>query len=106
MTSQRFRARLLVGAAILGSGAALTAPASASAAEAPTRPALTAPAPVGDAHIRPEKAGSVVSFRQVADLTAQQVILELQGKINSSRVRYGVTAYQVVYRTTNSAGEP
>ncbi|MFJ7194105.1 MULTISPECIES: hypothetical protein [unclassified Streptomyces] len=40
------------------------------------------------------------------DLTAQQVVLELRGKTDSSRVRYGVTVYQVVYRPTNSAGEP
>ncbi|MCX4734305.1 S9 family peptidase [Streptomyces sp. NBC_01363] len=106
MTSQRYHARLLVGAAILGSGAALTLPASSSTAATPTRPATTVPAPVHDTHTRPAQAGTVVSFRQVAELTAQQVTLELRGKIDSSQVRYGVTAYQVVYRTTNSAGEP
>ncbi|MEE1769370.1 hypothetical protein PUR34_14730 [Streptomyces sp. JV185] len=34
------------------------------------------------------------------------MILEIQGKTDSFRIRYGVTVYQVVNRTTNGAGEP
>ncbi|MEV5199358.1 lipase family protein [Streptomyces sp. NPDC053720] len=112
MTSQRSHtpARLLVAMAILGSSVALTASAPASAAssaghaqarQAPTRQASTA-----DIRMRPAQAGSIISSRRVADLTAQQVAAELQGKVDSSQVRHGVTAYQVAYRTTNSAGEP
>ncbi|WP_326763775.1 hypothetical protein OG978_03720 [Streptomyces sp. NBC_01591] len=106
MTSQRFHIRLLVGAAVLGSGAVLTAPVSASAVDSQTRPAPTSQASIADTPARQAQGGAVVSSRQVADLTAQQIASELQGKIDSSQVRYGVTAYQVVYRTTNSAGDP
>ncbi|CAM5230566.1 hypothetical protein GCM10010329_80220 [Streptomyces spiroverticillatus] len=50
--------------------------------------------------------GAVVSVTQAADFTAEEVAAELHEKIDASRVRYGVTAYRVVYRTTNSAGAP
>ncbi|MFE6494861.1 alpha/beta hydrolase family protein [Streptomyces sp. NPDC057748] len=112
MTSQRSRTspRLLVAAAaaLLGSGAALTAPASAAASVVDTQPraAAASPTSIADPSSRPAESGAVVSFRRVADLTAQQVTAELQGKIGSSQVRHGVTAYQILYRTTNSAGEP
>ncbi|MGA5407613.1 alpha/beta hydrolase family protein [Streptomyces lavendulocolor] len=50
--------------------------------------------------------GAVVSIERAADLTAREVAGELQGKIDPSQVRYGVTAYRVTYRTTDSAGAP
>lgn len=112
MTSQRNHtpARLLIATAILGTSVALTVPAPASAATstvyAQTRPTPARQAPMADTRMRPAQAGSVISSRRVADLTAQQVAAELQGKVESDQVRHGVTAYQVVYRTTNSAGEP
>ncbi|MFF3172603.1 lipase family protein [Streptomyces sp. NPDC057900] len=89
MTSPRIKARMLAAAALLGSTAALLAPAAAA-----------------DAHGRRAQGGDVVSAEQVADLTAAEVSGLLQGQIDSSEVRYGVTAYRVVYRTTNSSGAP
>ncbi|MCX4399085.1 MULTISPECIES: lipase family protein [unclassified Streptomyces] len=112
MTSQRNHtpARLLIATAILGTSVALTVPAPASAATstvyAQTRPTPARQAPIADTRMRPAQAGSIISSRRVADLTAQQVAAELQGEVESDLVRHGVTAYQVVYRTTNSAGEP
>lgn len=90
MTSPRIKTRMLAAAALLGSAAALVAPASAA-----------------DAHGRRSQGGDVVSAEQVADLTAAEVSgLLQQGRIDSSQVHYGVTAYRVVYRTTNSSGAP
>lgn len=89
MTSPRITLRILAGAAVLGSAAALIAPASAA-----------------DTHSRRAQDGDVVSVEQVADLTAAEVSGQLQGQIDSSQVHYGVTAYRVVYRTTNSSGAP
>lgn len=89
MTSTRNTLRILTGAALLGSVATLIAPASAA-----------------DSHSRGTRDGDVVSVKQVDELTAAEVSGRLRGKIDSSRVRYGVTAYQVVYRTTNSSGAP
>ncbi|MFF7725782.1 lipase family protein [Streptomyces sp. NPDC008001] len=90
MTSRRTKTRILAGAAVLGSVSALAAPASAA---------------VGSPSERAQ-GGAVVSVEQVADLTAEEVSGELRGKIDSSQVRYGVTAYRVTYRTTDSAGSP
>ncbi|MCT9094309.1 hypothetical protein N4G70_36560 [Streptomyces sp. ASQP_92] len=78
----------MVGAATLGSVSALMAPLPA-AAESPGAQA---------------QGGAVVSVERAADLTAEEVAGQLQGKINPSQVRYGVTAYRVTYRTTDSAG--
>ncbi|MGN5635117.1 hypothetical protein [Streptomyces sp. AC154] len=89
MTSPRIKARMLAAAALLGSAAALVAPASAA-----------------DAHSRRSQGGGIVSAEQVAELTAAEVSGLLRGQIDSSQVRYGVTAYRVVYRTTNSSGAP
>jgi hypothetical protein len=112
MTSQRSHtpARLLIAAAVLGTGAALTTPVPASAAASAVY-AQAGAAPIqqtaiADSRTRPAQAGSIISARRVAELTGRQVVAELQGKVDSSQVRHGVTAYQVVYRTTNSAGEP
>lgn len=90
MTSRRTRIRILTGAAALGSVSALVAPVSAAAGS----------------HSERAQGGAIVSVEQAADLTAEEVAGELQGKINSSQVRYGVTAYRVTYRTTDSAGTP
>lgn len=90
MTAPRTTLRILAAAAALGSVSALQAPASATAGSHGNR-----------AH-----GGAVVSVEQAADLTAEEVAGELQGKIDSSQVRYGVTAYRVTYRTTDSAGAP
>ncbi|PKV83208.1 lipase family protein [Streptomyces sp. TLI_146] len=90
MTSRRTRIRILAGAAVLGSVSALVAPVSA----------------VADSHGEPARGGAVVSVEQAADLTAQEVAGELRGTFDSSQVRYGVTAYRVTYRTTDSAGAP
>ncbi|MFV0136143.1 alpha/beta hydrolase family protein [Streptomyces sp. HMX87] len=89
MSSKRVQKRMVAGAALIGSTSALIAPAA-----------------VADAHGRQSPGGAVVSVEQVADLTAEEVSGELQGKIDSSQVRYGVSAYQVVYRTTDSSGAP
>ncbi|GAA2918978.1 hypothetical protein GCM10020221_14030 [Streptomyces thioluteus] len=89
MTSQRTQAGILAGAALLGSVSALAAPASAAGV-----------------HSRQAQGGAVVSVEQVADLTPEEVAGELRGEIDSSQVRFGVTAYRVAYRTTNSAGAP
>ncbi|MEU1827203.1 lipase family protein [Streptomyces abikoensis] len=89
MTSRRMRVRVLTGAALLGSVPALVAPASAAGT-----------------HGGQAQGGAVVSVEQVADLTEQDVVGELKGKIDSSQVRYGVTAHRVTYRTTDSAGAP
>ncbi|MFI1105882.1 lipase family protein [Streptomyces melanogenes] len=90
MTSRRTAIRILAGAAVLGSVSALVAPVSA----------------VADSHGEPVRGGAVVSVEQAADLTAQEVAGELRGTFDSSQVRYGVTAYRVTYRTTDSAGAP
>ncbi|MFE4873523.1 lipase family protein [Streptomyces sp. NPDC056682] len=89
MTSQLTQIRIVVGAALLGG-------------------ALTSITPASAADVRPSRAqpGAIVSSEQVADLTAGEVAGQLQGKIDSSQVRYGVTAYRVAYRTTDSAGAP
>ncbi|MFJ8183649.1 lipase family protein [Streptomyces sp. NPDC096105] len=90
MTSRRTKIRMLAGAAVLGSVSALVAPVSAAAGS----------------HSERAQGGAVVSVEQAADLTAEEVAGELRGKIDSSQVRYGVTAYRVTYRTTDSAGAP
>ncbi|MBZ4014450.1 lipase family protein [Streptomyces purpurogeneiscleroticus] len=90
MTSRGTKIRILAGAAVLGSVSALPAPVPAAA----------------DSHSERARGGAVVSVEQAADLTAEEVAGELRGKIDSSRVRYGVTAYRVTYRTTDSAGAP
>ncbi|MEV4740036.1 lipase family protein [Streptomyces sp. NPDC049555] len=81
--------RIAAGAAVLGSVSALAAPASAAGS-------------------RGERAqdGAVVSVEQAADLTAEEVAGQLRGEIDTSSVRYGVTAYRVTYRTTDSTGAP
>ena len=92
MTSQRTNVRVLAGAAaILGGVSALSAPPVSAAAAS---------------HGEPAQGGAVVSVERAADLTAEEVAGELRGKIDSSQVHYGVTAYRVTYRTTNSAGAP
>lgn len=88
MTSRRTQARILVGAAALGTVSALMAPVSATA----------------DSPGAQLQGGAVVSVERAVDLTAEEVAGRLQGKIDSSQVRYGVTAYRVTYRTTDSAG--
>ncbi|MFF1921279.1 hypothetical protein ACFVW8_11980 [Streptomyces sp. NPDC058221] len=88
MTSPRNKTRVTAGAALLCSAA------------------LLAPAGAADAHSRPAQDGDVVSVEQVAELTAAEVSGQLTGRIDSAQVRYGVTAYRVVYRTTNSSGAP
>lgn len=93
MTSQRVRTRVVAGTVLLGSASALIAPASAADADADTGRGRT-------------QGGALVSVEQVADLSAQEVAAELKGKINWPRVRHGVTAYRVAYRTTDSAGTP
>ncbi|MGW0667057.1 alpha/beta hydrolase family protein [Streptomyces sp. NPDC002746] len=89
-TGTRTGTHMLAVAALLGSAAAL----------------LTAPASAADVRGRPSQGGDVVSAEQVAELTAAEVSGLLQGRIDSSQVHYGVTAYRVVYRTTNSSGAP
>ncbi|MER5302490.1 hypothetical protein ABT039_23915 [Streptomyces lasiicapitis] len=89
MTSQRVRNRMLAGTALLGSAAALISPASAA-----------------DAERARARGGDIVSVEQVADLTAGEVADELKDEITWPKVRHGVTAYRVAYRTTNSAGAP
>ncbi|MEV4501276.1 alpha/beta hydrolase family protein [Streptomyces klenkii] len=90
MTSRRTKIRILAGAAALGSVSALVAPVAAAAGS----------------HGERAQGGAVGSVEQVADLTAEEVAGELRGKTDSSQVRYGVTAYRVTYRTTDSAGAP
>ncbi|GHH43482.1 hypothetical protein GCM10018773_29590 [Streptomyces candidus] len=80
----------MAGAAVLGSVSALVAPVSAATGS----------------HGERVRGGALVSVEQAADLTAEEVAEELREKIDSSRVRYGVTAYRVTYRTTDSAGAP
>ncbi len=82
--------RILAGATVLGSVSTLAAPVSVAAGS----------------HGERVQGGAVVSVEQAADLTAEEVAGELRGKIDSSQVRYGVTAYRVSYRTTDSAGAP
>ncbi|MFI5803645.1 lipase family protein [Streptomyces sp. NPDC051561] len=112
MNIQRTKTRILVGAAALGGVSALLAPASASASASVSvaSPAsVAAPAQASasaDSRVGQPQGGTLVSVKQVADFTAEQVAAELSGEIDVSRVRYGVTAYQVLYRTTNSAGAP
>ncbi|WP_406486107.1 hypothetical protein [Streptomyces sp. NBC_01563] len=78
MTSQRNHtpARLLIATAILGTSVALTVPAPASAATstvyAQTRPTPARQAPIADTRMRPAQAGSIISSRRVADLTASR----------------------------------
>ncbi|WP_433544322.1 lipase family protein (plasmid) [Streptomyces sp. CA-294286] len=91
MTLQRTSIRIVVGATVLGSVSALMAPVSA-ASGSPTSERV--------------RGGALVSVEHAADLTAEGVAGELRGKIDSSRVRHGVTAYRVTYRTTDSAGAP
>ncbi|MEW2132005.1 hypothetical protein [Streptomyces sp. NPDC005435] len=91
MTSRQTKTRIVAGALVLGCVSPLAVPVPASAAGAPGGQA---------------RGGTVVSVERVAALTAEEVAGELQGKIDSSRVRYGVTAYRVAYRTTDSAGAP
>ncbi|MEV5568382.1 hypothetical protein AB0L54_36850, partial [Streptomyces sp. NPDC052196] len=50
--------------------------------------------------------GGIVSVEQVAQLTPEEVAGQLRGQIDASQVRFGVTAYRVEYRTTDSAGAP
>ncbi|MGW6732407.1 hypothetical protein [Streptomyces sp. NPDC055013] len=88
MTSRRTKIRILAGAAVLGSVSASLAPVSAATGS----------------HRGPAQGGAVVSVEQLADLTAEEVAGELRGKIDSYQVRYGVTAFRVTYRTTDSAG--
>ncbi|WP_372411521.1 lipase family protein [Streptomyces luteireticuli] len=90
MTSRRTKIRTLAGAAVVGSVSALVAPV----------PAVAGP------HSERVHGGAVVSVEQAADLTAEEVAGKLRGKIDSSQVRYGVTAYRVTYRTTDSTGAP
>ncbi|MFI6682861.1 alpha/beta hydrolase family protein [Streptomyces sp. NPDC050485] len=87
MTSQLAQIRIAVGTALLGSVLAANAPASAA-----------------EVHHPQTRGGAIVSSERVADLTPGEVTGELQGKIDSSQVRFGVTAYRVAYRTTDSAG--
>ncbi|MFJ2741401.1 lipase family protein [Streptomyces sp. NPDC087440] len=100
MTSPRTRIRILAGAALLGSMSALTVPASATAHSPGSPGSVGSVGSVGER----TRGGDVVSVEQAAELTAQEVAGQLQGKIDASQVRYGVTAYRVVYRTTNSSG--
>ncbi|MFI2210250.1 lipase family protein [Streptomyces sp. NPDC020141] len=91
MTSRRTSIRMLAGAAVLGGVSALPAPVAAAAG------------PEGER----ARGGAVVSVERAADLTAEEVAGRLrEGKIESDQVRHGVTAYRVVYRTTDSAGAP
>jgi hypothetical protein len=89
-TNIRASIRIVAGAAVLGSVSALVAPVSAAAG------------PQGERL----QGGAVVSVERAADLTAEEVAGELRGKIDASQVRYGVTAYRMTYRTTDSAGAP
>ncbi|MER0447056.1 lipase family protein [Streptomyces sp. Edi4] len=50
--------------------------------------------------------GGIVSVEQVAQLTPEEVAGQLRGQIDAAQVRFGVTAYRVEYRTTDSAGAP
>ncbi|GAA2715633.1 hypothetical protein GCM10010315_25170 [Streptomyces luteosporeus] len=97
--------RILAGAAVLGSVSALVAPASASASPS-VSPSVPASASAAGSHGERAQGGAVVSVEQVADLTAEEVAGQLRGEIDSSPVRYGVTAYRVTYRTTDSTGAP
>ncbi|MER7829546.1 hypothetical protein [Streptomyces sp. NPDC095602] len=90
MTSYRTRIRAMAGAAVLGTLTALVAPVPAAA----------------DAPAERLPGGALLTAEPVADLSAAEVAEQLHGKIDSSRVRYGVTAYRVTYRTTDSAGAP
>ncbi|MFD7537862.1 MULTISPECIES: hypothetical protein [unclassified Streptomyces] len=89
MTSRKTTLQVLAAATAVASVPVLLAPAAAAAADAPAG--------------RP-RGGAVVSVEQAADLTAEEVAGQLRGKIDSSQVRYGVTAYRVTYRTINSFG--
>ncbi|MFE9122100.1 hypothetical protein [Streptomyces sp. NPDC007172] len=89
MTSRKKTLRILAAATALASVPALLAPAAVAAADTPGERG---------------RGGAVVSVEQAADLTAEEVAGQLRGKVDSSQVRYGVTAYRVTYRTTNSSG--
>ncbi|SDN47526.1 lipase family protein [Allokutzneria albata] len=55
----------------------------------------------------PEVRGSIVSTTPVADLQPADVTKSLQAaKFDPADVRYGVTAYRVLYRTIGTKGEP
>lgn len=68
---------------------------------------LVAPvAATANSHREQAQGGAIVSVEQAANLTAAEVAGELQGELDTSQVRYGVTAYRVTYHTTDSAGTP
>ncbi|WP_019632885.1 alpha/beta hydrolase family protein [Actinomadura atramentaria] len=68
---------------------------------------LTAPPRPADAAPQPARRGTVVSAERVQNLSAGKVRTALADDgIDASRVRYGVTAYRIVYRTIDVAGRP
>ncbi|MFJ2172502.1 alpha/beta hydrolase family protein [Streptomyces sp. NPDC087851] len=95
-TRRRTHARALVSGLIaLGVTAPLAAPATA------------APATAAPPHGRPAGAGAVLAVEEEATLSAATVAETLEkAGIDSSRVRYDVTWYRVLYRTTDSDGAP
>ncbi|MEU5164001.1 hypothetical protein AB0G74_30905 [Streptomyces sp. NPDC020875] len=83
---------LLLGALALGAAAPLAGPAP----DAEARP-----------HPRPAPGGAVVAVEEVTRVSADEVAEILgRGGIDASRVRYDVTRYRVLYRTTDSTGAP
>ncbi|MEU3597242.1 hypothetical protein ABZ714_00685 [Streptomyces sp. NPDC006798] len=70
---------------------------------------LAGPAPDAEARPQPRPApgGAVVAVEEETRVSADEVAAILgQGGIDTSRVRYGVTRYRVLYRTTDSTGAP
>ncbi|MFJ6657124.1 hypothetical protein ACIQNG_12270 [Streptomyces sp. NPDC091377] len=84
---------LLSGTIALGTAAALAAPAGAA------EPAGSRPPPL--------RAGDVVAVEEETRVPASEVRESLgRARIDSSRVRYDVTRYRVLYRTTDDTGAP
>ncbi|MFJ1749833.1 alpha/beta hydrolase family protein [Streptomyces sp. NPDC088116] len=91
MSTRRKHVRALVsGTAVLGMATALIAPAAAT-----------------ETHSRPTEAGAILSVEEESTVSAATVAESLKNAgIDNSRVRYDVTWYRVLYRTTDSAGAP
>ncbi|MER8116037.1 hypothetical protein [Streptomyces sp. NPDC094031] len=78
------------------------------AAGSPSHPSGAAPAAAARPIGQPSPGrGSVLSVTPVEDLSAQQVATRLAAAgIDASRVRYGVRAERIVYRTVDTQGRP